>query len=313
MRAALLAPKHWLTWIALGILRLLHLLPYAVQLALGSALGYAVSILPAGHVRIARRNLELCFPELAPAARRKLLRRHFASVGVSVFEAANVWWCSNERIRRMTEFHGFGHLTEALRRGHGAIVIGSHFTTMEMGARILGTAEPLNVLYRSPKNAVLAWVLERSYRPFARRAIEREDVRMLIRGLRSNEVVWYAPDQSYRKKGAQMVKFFGVPAPTNVFTSRLARMTGAAVLPYFFERLPGARGYRAEILPPLDNFPSDDPVADAERCNRLLEAHIRRVPEQYLWLHRRFKRLTAEDPDYYGRDSERAGSSVQDD
>jgi KDO2-lipid IV(A) lauroyltransferase len=313
MRAALLAPKYWLTWMALGILRIAQLLPYAVQLALGSALGYAVSALPASYVRIARRNLELCFPELTAAARRRLLRRHFASLGIGVFETANVWWCSNERIRRMTEFHGFEHLTAALGHGHGVIVVGSHFTTMEMGARILGTAEPLNVLYRSPKNEVLGWVLERSYRPFARRAIERDDVRMLIRGLRSNEVVWYATDQSYRKKGAQMVTFFGVPAPTNVFTTRLARMTGAIVLPYFFERLPGARGYRAEILPPLADFPSDDPVADAERYNRLLEAHIRHVPEQYLWIHRRFKALAASDPDYYGRDGQRRSRTAQDD
>jgi KDO2-lipid IV(A) lauroyltransferase len=303
MRAALLAPKYWPTWVALGALRLGHLLPFGLQVMFGSALGCAVSWLPVSHVRIVRRNLELCFPDLDTRARRKLIRRHFASLGVGIFETANVWWCSNERIRSMTEFHGFEHLEQALERGHGVIVIGSHFTTMEMGARILGTAEPLNVLYRRPKNALLEWVLERAYRPHARRAIERDDIRVLIRGLRSNEVVWYAPDQSYRKKGAQMVRFFGVPAPTNTFTTRLARMTDAVVLPYFFERLPGARGYRAEILPALDDYPSDDPIADAERYNQLLEAHIRHVPEQYLWIHRRFKGLTASDPDYYGRDA----------
>jgi KDO2-lipid IV(A) lauroyltransferase len=303
MRAALLAPKYWPTWFALGVLRLAQWLPFSVQVVFGAALGRLLSFLPFSYKRIARRNLELCFPELTARERRKLLRRHFASLGIGLFETANVWWCSNERIRRLTEFHGFEHLRAALAKGHGVIVIGSHFTTMEMGARILGTAEPLNVLYRRPKNEVLQWILERSYRPFARRAIERDDIRMLIRGLRSNEVVWYAPDQSYRKKGAQMVTLFGVPAPTNTFTTRLARMTGAVVLPYFFERLPGARGYRAEILPPLEGYPSDDPVADAERYNRLLEAHIRHVPEQYLWIHRRFKGLTPDDPDYYGPDA----------
>jgi KDO2-lipid IV(A) lauroyltransferase len=303
MRAALFSPKHWPTWIALGLLRVGHWLPFPLQVAIGTVLGCLVSYLPVSYVRVARRNLELCFPELTRGARRALLRRNFASLGIGVFETANVWWSSNERIASRTEFHGFQHLKDALARGKGAIVIGSHFTTMEMGARILGTAEPLNVLYRRPKNDVLQWVLERSYRPFARRAIERDDIRLLIRGLRSNEVVWFAPDQSYRKKGAQMVTFFGVPAPTNTFTTRLARMTGAVVLPYFFERLPRARGYRAEMFPPMENYPSDDAVADAEKYNRLLEAHIRHVPEQYLWLHRRFKGLRATDPDYYGRDA----------
>ncbi len=303
MRLRLLAPRFWPAWIGLGILRCLQPLPLAAQIMIGSLLGCLVSYLPVGHVRVVRRNLELCFPELSDAARRRLLRRNFASLGVGAFETANVWWCSNESIRRMTEFVGFEHLHAALALGRGVIVIGAHFTTMEMGARILGTVEPLNVLYRDPDNEVLAYVLRRNYVKFARRAIVPDDIRTLVRALRSNEVVWYAPDQSYRKKGAVMVKLFGIPAPTNVFTSRLARMTDAVVIPYFFERLPGARGYRAVMSPPLENFPTDDAIADTERYNRLLEAHIRHIPEQYLWVHRRFKGLTAADPDYYGRDA----------
>jgi len=303
MRPALLAPRYWPTWLGLGILRLLQPLPLGVQIVLGAALGRLLALLPLGYVRVARRNLELCFPELSDRERRALLRRHFASLGIALLETANVWWSSNDCIRRMTEYQGFEHLAAALKRGHGVIVVGAHFTTMEMGARILGTVEPLNVLYRRPKNAVLGEFLERNYTRFARRVIEPDDIRTLVRALRSNEVVWYAPDQSYRKKGAAMVTLFGIPAPTNTFTTRLARMTDAVVLPYFFERLPGARGYRAVISAPLENYPSGDAVADAERFNRLLEAHIRRVPEQYLWIHRRFKGLTAEDPNYYGRDA----------
>jgi KDO2-lipid IV(A) lauroyltransferase len=125
----------------------------------------------------------------------------------------------------------------------------------------------------------------------------------MIRALKNNEAVWYAPDQSYRNKGAAMVNFFGIPAATTTATSRLARISGAAVLTYFPERLPGTAGYRVVIGPEFDNFPGDNPVCDVERFNRLLEAQIRRVPEQYLWVHRRFKGLTADYPDYYGRDS----------
>jgi KDO2-lipid IV(A) lauroyltransferase len=125
----------------------------------------------------------------------------------------------------------------------------------------------------------------------------------MIRALKKNEAVWYAPDQSYRNKGAAMVNFFGIPAATTTATSRLARISGAAVLTYFPERLPGNAGYRVVIGAALEDFPGADVIRDAERFNRLLEAQIRRVPEQYLWVHRRFKGLTRDYPDYYGRDS----------
>ena len=118
--------------------------------------------------------------------------------------------------------------------------------------------------------------------------------------LKRNECVWYAPDQSYRKKGAAMVPLFGIPAATNTFTPRLARITGAPVLPYFLQRLPGSQGYLATIHAPLENFPSDSPVSDTERINRMIEAQIKITPEQYLWIHRRFKGLTEDYPDYYG-------------
>ena len=124
----------------------------------------------------------------------------------------------------------------------------------------------------------------------------------MIAALKNNEVVWYAPDQSYRKKGAQMVPLFGIPAPSNTATSRIARMTGAAVLPYFVERLPGSAGYRVRIQPALQDFPSECPCADTERFHRLIEAQVRAVPDQYLWIHRRFKGMTPADPDYYGCD-----------
>jgi KDO2-lipid IV(A) lauroyltransferase len=146
---------------------------------------------------------------------------------------------------------------------------------------------------------LLGYFLTRNRRKRTRRAIPRDDIRTLVATLGANEPVWYAPDQSYRKKGAEMVPFFGIPAATNTATSRLARMTGAAVLPYFPERLPGTRGYRMVIHPPLENFPGDDRVADAARFNALIEAHVRQVPAQYLWIHRRLKGLSAADPDHY--------------
>jgi Kdo2-lipid IVA lauroyltransferase/acyltransferase len=170
-----------------------------------------------------------------------------------------------------------------------------------MSGRIMASLAPLNILYRPTKNEVLSLFLARCRTRHGGRAIRRDDIRALVAALRNNECAWYAPDQSYRKKGAEMVPLFGIPAATNTSTSRLARITGATVLPFFCERLPGTQGFRVVIHPPFENFPSESPAADTERFNRLIEAQVRIAPEQYLWIHRRFKGLTPDYPDYYAR------------
>jgi len=300
MSAQLLAPRYWPTWLGLGFLRLFEPLPYAFLVRLGSALGAVLRFLPLRFVRIARRNLELCFPQSTAEERARILAQHFRTLGIAVFETSIAWWSDDERIRQLTSVEGEEHLQRALASGHGAILLSAHFTTLEIGARAACARWPVSIMYRPSRNAVLERFLQRKRGRRAKRAIPRDDVRTLVAALGANEPVWYAPDQSYRKKGAQMVPFFGIPAATNTATSRLARMTGAVVLPYFVERLPGSRGYRVAIHPPLADFPSGDPVADAARFNTLIEAQVRRVPEQYLWIHRRFKGLTPDYPKYYG-------------
>jgi KDO2-lipid IV(A) lauroyltransferase len=221
---------------------------------------------------------------------------------MALCETANTWWSCDRRVHALAEIQGLEHLQAAFAKGRGAIMIGGHFTTIEIATRILGTVVPLNVVYRPMKNALLSHIMFTSFSRHGK-PIAHDDIRTMIRALKNNEAVWYAPDQSYRNKGAAMVDFFGIPAATTTATSRLARISGAAVLTYFPERLPGTAGYRVVIGPALDNFPGADPICDAERFNRLLEAQIRRVPEQYLWVHRRFKGLASDYPDYYGRDS----------
>jgi len=299
--AQLLHPRYWPTWLALGLLRMFEPLPFGVLLWLGRRLGDLLLLLPLSFVRIAQRNLELCFPNMLEAERKRILRAHFRSVGVGLFETAISWWSPDDRIRRLTQLEGQEHLQAALARGRGAILLSAHFTTLEIGARALCARVAASIMYRPTSNAVLENFLMRNRGKRAKRAIPRDDIRTLISALKNNEPVWYAPDQSYRKKGAEMVPFFGIPAATNTATSRLARMTGAAVLPYFPERLPGSQGYRMIIQPMLEDFPSDSAVADAQRFNASIEEQVRLVPEQYLWIHRRFKGLTPEYPDYYGK------------
>jgi KDO2-lipid IV(A) lauroyltransferase len=297
----LLAPRYWPTWLGLGVLRLLALLPYAALLRLGALLGGLLRRALPRYVRTARRNIELCLPEVPPHSRERLLRQHFASLGIALFEIALAWWGSAARLEAVSRVEGIENVRAALARGRGAILLAAHFTHLEIGARILAAQIPINVVYRPTKNEALAFMMSRIRCRHGGHAIRRDDIRSVVAALRANECVWYAPDQSYRNKGAEMVPMFGIPAATNTATSRIARMTGAAVLPYFVERLPGGAGYRAVVHAALEGFPGESPRGDAERFHHLIEAHVRAVPEQYLWIHRRFKGLSADYPDYYAR------------
>jgi KDO2-lipid IV(A) lauroyltransferase len=302
-RWMLLAPWYWPTWLGLGLLRSFEPLPYPALMAIGRLLGGLLRHLPLSFVRIARTNLRLCLPALSDSDREHLLDRHFQSLGIALMETAMAWWSSDERIRSLTQMVGMEHIEQAAREGRGILLLSAHFTTLEIGARAICARLPGNIMYRPASNPVMGFFLARNRARRAKRAIRRDDIRVLIGALKAKELVWYAPDQAYRKKGAQMVPFFGVPCATNTATSRLAKMTDALVMPYFPERLANNAGYRITIHPPLENFPSDDAVADAELYHHAIEKHIARVPEQYLWIHRRFKGLGEEYPDYYRREA----------
>jgi KDO2-lipid IV(A) lauroyltransferase len=298
LKAAYFHPKYWPTWLGLAVLRVFEPLPHRLLYLLGRGFGKLVHLFPTPFKRIARRNIELCLPELDAAARRHILREHFAGLGCALFETAVSWWSSDERIRRITGMRGLEHVQAAQAAGRGVLLLSAHFNSIEIGCRALAARLPLNVMYRPTKNQLIGEFVHSRRAVQTRRAIPRDDVRTLIKALKGGEVVWYAPDQSFRKKGAEMVRLFGIPAATNTATSRIAGMTQALVLPYFFERLPGG-GYLGVIHPPLEDFPTGDAVADSERFNRIVEVEVRRHPEQYLWIHRRFKGLTPEYPKYY--------------
>jgi Kdo2-lipid IVA lauroyltransferase/acyltransferase len=299
--ARLFAPRYWPTWLALGAMRLVVALPYGAMLAAGRGVGRIARRLLGRHVRIARKNIELCLPELGPGEREALLDRHFESLGIGLFESGFAWWAKDAKIDARAELQGREHLEAALTRGRGAVLIAAHFTTLQIGARILNDRVPISILYRPSENELFNHVSQSSYRRHARKAIPRGDVRAMIAALKRNEVIWYLADQAYRKKGAAMVPFFGHPAATLVFTPRLVQMTGAAVLYFSAQRLPGTRGWRAVIHPPFAHWPSADPAVDTRDYHAAIEAQVRQMPEQYWWIHRRFKGLSADYPDYYAR------------
>ncbi len=292
-----LLPKYWPAWVGLGLLRLLAQLRYPTLLRIGAALGGALGRLPSPQRRVVRRNLALCLPELDAQTRETIVAQHFREAGISLGETALAWFAPPSRLLALVRFDGLAELDRWQSAGRGVILLAAHFTTLELGARFVTAARRVHAVYK-PSSNLLVDAAFRRYRMSAG-MVASDDIRAMVRVLRAGGAVWYAPDQAFRAKGALMVPFFDVPAASNPATSRLARMTDAVVLPYFVERLPGDEGYVVRIGAALEDFPSDDAVADTLRHHRLIEAEARRIPVQYLWLHKRFKGLSADYPDPY--------------
>ena len=295
------SPRYWLTWLLLGIMWLIAQLPYRAQLTLGNILGRIMYHASPARRHIAAVNLRLCFPDLGEPARADLLRRHFISLGMSAVETAMSWWTPDKKLRRLAHIEGLEHLEKARKMGKGVILLSAHFTTLEIGAHLLAMHVQFHAMYREHKNPLFDAVMRRARERRCEYAIPRGDVRAFLNSLKMGLPVWYAPDQNYSSKNTVFVPFFGVPASTTTATSRLARMSGAAVVPFFQHRLPGAQGYALTLLPALTRFPSEDVEADTLRINQLIEAQILKTPEQYLWVHRRFEtRPTGEANSYSG-------------
>ncbi len=298
-RSQLWMPRYWPVQAGLALGRLIAWLPFRLQLALGRTLGRLAFYLMRGRRRIARTNIALCFPQLDQSARRALLREHFQSLGLGVVETAMSWWSPAARLRHLAKIEGLEHLEAALAHGRGVILLSAHFTTLEIGGRLLALHAPFHVLYRTHKNAAFEDVMRRARELHFEKAIARDDMRGMLKSLKANMPVWYAPDQNYGAEHSIFVSFFGIPAATITATARLARISGARVVPFFQQRLPGSAGYQLCLYPALENFPTDDEQADTQRINDLIEAEIRKMPAQYLWAHRRFKSRPPGQPALY--------------
>ncbi|MBU6377816.1 MAG: lipid A biosynthesis lauroyl acyltransferase [Gammaproteobacteria bacterium] len=294
-------PQRWPMWAALWLLRRLAVRDYPALLRMGARLGAIARRLPLPQQGVVRRNLALCFPEMSEADRECLLVQHFREAGITVPETALAWFAPPARLLSLVRFEGLDELDRLQAAGRGVILLAAHFTTLEIGARFITAARCVHAVYKPSKDPLLSEFFRRYRGAVAASMIASDDIRSMVRVLRGGGAVWYAPDQAFRGKGAEMVPFFGIPVATNTATSRLVKLTNAAVLPYFVERLPGSLGYVVRIGKPLENFPGESSVADTLRHHLMIEAEVRRIPAQYLWLHKRFKGLGPEHPDLYAR------------
>lgn len=293
------APKYWLIWLGLLVLRVICLLPHRARLAVGGGLGKLVYRIAGKRRAITRRNLALAFPELSELEQNELAKRHFAALGMSLVELGLGRWASDKELLALTDISGTEHIAAAAAEGVGIILLSAHFTSLEISGRVLSlNCPPFDAVYRRHRNPLLTEILRTGRERSARDTIEKNDIKAMVRSLREGRPVWYAPDQSYNLKQSAVLTFFGAPAMTNTATSTLARLGRAKVMPYFPRRLADGR-YELTVLPPLENFPSDDAAADTRRFIEILEARIRLCPEQYYWVHRKYKNLPDGMPDYY--------------
>lgn len=292
-------PNYWPAWLGLGLLRLSCYLPYRIQLGAGKAVGRLLHRVARERRAITRRNIELCFPELSAGERDGLALAHFEALGASLIELALGRWASDEKLEGMTRIEGAEHIHRALDEGHGVILLSAHFTALEISGRVLSKhCPPFDCVFRKHKNEFLTELLRTSRERSARATIDKNDIKSMVRSLREGVPVWYAPDQSYDRKQSALLPFFGVPSMTNTATGTIARLGRAVAIPFFPRRLPEG-GYELRVLPPIEGLPSDDPAEDTQKYVEVLEQQIRLAPEQYYWVHRKFKNRPEPLPDAY--------------
>ncbi len=293
------APKYWPNWIGIGLLRLSCLLPLNWQIGLGKSVGRLAHRIGAERRAISRRNIELCFPELSEAERNRLALEHFESLGASLMEMALSRWASDSYLQSITTVEGVEHIQQTLDEGYGVILLSAHFSVLELSGRVFSLqSPPFDAVFRPFRSDFMTEFMAGNREKAARSIIRKSDIKSMVRSLRDGVPVWYAPDQSYHLKQSALIPFFGVPAMTNIATTTLAKLGRAKAIPFLPRRLPEG-GYELRILPPIDGLPSDDPVEDTKKYVAIIEAHIRRCPEQYFWVHRKFKNRPDPLPDVY--------------
>lgn len=281
--------RYWRAWGPLLALRFIALLPLRCSRALGLALGELMYRTNAKRRRIARINLEMCFPQQSIAERERLLRRHFRLSGQSYLDIAFLAFASERRFRRSVSVTGMEHLRASLARGRRVILLAPHCLGMNVGGVAVSQREPVFSMIKLQRSALVNWLLQRVRARYRAPLVVREQgLRPVLRHLKEGMIFYYLPDEDFGPKRSVFAPFFGVPTATLPVLGRLADRAQADVIPCFTRLLPKGRGYEVTLQPPLCDFPTGDAIGDATRMNQALEQGIRTMPEQYMWTFRLF-------------------------
>ncbi len=293
-------PRHWPSWLVVGLVYALGRLPFPLLWALGQGFGRLAYLLARERRAVARRNLALCLAAAAPKERERVLRAHFGWLGVAALSQGVGWGISRARLGRLVRVRNRACIDGCIAAGRPVIVLVPHFVGLELGgAAFTGLVHSGVYMYQKIRDPVVDWQVKRARRQYGSVSIERsDDLRGLLRVIKQGIPFFYLPDQDAGRRGL-FVPFCGVAASTIPMLGRFAAMSGALVIPTFARYLPWGQGLELIFDPPLTPFPSGDPRADAARMNQVIEARIHTMPEQYFWVHRRFKTRPPGEPPIY--------------
>jgi len=313
-------PKYLPTWILILLMKIGALVPFRMQVFLGKNMGKLFYPLFSTVRKVATINIQKCFPEKNKEQVSALVKKHFESIGVSFFETANAYYGRDEKIQKLLTIESEHYLTDAMKDDRGVIILCSHFMPLMLSSRALSLKHTIASIYRPQNNRLFDKIMVKGlttiasiYRPQNNRLfdkimvkgltkgggimIKNSDTKAMIKAIKNSLPIWYAPDQDLGTKGTVFAPLFGIQAATISATSRLAKGGNTAVIPYSFTRTD--EGYNMSFSAPLENYPSGDLVHDASQTNQILEAQIRKNPEQYLWIHRRFKTRPEGEKNFY--------------
>jgi len=300
-RFKLLRPRHWPAWLAVGLFRLLALLPFRWQAGLGQGLGRLGYRFAGGRSKVARVNLRICLPELSDAAREELLREHFGWLGQAAVCQGMSWAASAKRLRRIVHIRNRQFIDRCIADKRPVILLVPHFLGLELGGTgFTALVHPGMYMYQRIRSPVIDATVKHGRTRFGSIPVERhDDLRGLVREMRRGTPFFYLPDQDPGRRRGLFVPFCGVPAATVPTLGRIARLANAVVIPTFARFLPRGEGLELIFDPPIEAFPSGDPKTDTARMNRVIEARLRDMPGQYFWVHRRFKTRPEGEPPLY--------------
>lgn len=294
-----LSPRYWPTWLLLGAMRACALLPYRLLLWTGHIAGVAAYHLMTHRRYIAQTNIDLCFPEQTTTQRKQLCKRCFISIGVSIFETALAWWGNPHKLQQLYTLKGFEHIEQAIQQNRAILLLSGHMSCTDIGARMLAFHLPFQAMYKPAKNKLFEAVMFNCRGKSYYEMVPRKQSRRMLKNLKNKIATWYGPDQNFGREETVFAPFFGVQTITLTATARIARFADAVVIPFFPYRLPHGKGYELVIGAPLSDFPSASVIHDATAVNEIIENAVRRAPEQYLWLHKRFRVRPAGDTPVY--------------
>ncbi|MDC0483521.1 lipid A biosynthesis acyltransferase [Candidatus Thioglobus sp.] len=280
-------PKFFPTWILILLMRVGVFIPFSTQVIIGRTIGKVIYPFMSKLRSTAYSNISHCFPEKKQSQVNALVKSHFEAIGISLFETANAYYASDKKIIKLLTTKNEHFFKDALKQEGGVILLCAHFMPLMLGSRALLINHTIANIYRPQNNKLFDQAMVKGYKNHGAVMIKSTDTRSVVKAINNSLPIWYAPDQDLGEKNSVFALLFGIPTATATATARLAKNNNTRVIPYSFIRT--KKGYEMSFEEPLQNFPSNNPVDDATTTNMILEKQIKKTPEQYLWIHRRFK------------------------